>query len=78
MAVISDMTLSEAMAYLVWLPHAVGAAFLYLFWVRMRGRSLGDLLARAEREHRRVHAVLAEHPRGGRWADYRAWMGDPP
>ncbi len=63
------------MADLGWLLYGVLAALLYYFWTKVRGASLDDLLERANSEHHRVHAVLAKHPKGGAWAEYKRWMG---
>jgi len=49
-------------------------AILLVFWWRTRRQSLGDLLERATRDHHHVHDVLAKHPRGGTWKDYKRWM----
>jgi hypothetical protein len=53
-------------------------ALLALFWRHRRGQSLDQLLARATHEHHRVHRVLAQHPQGGTWREYRIRMDDAP
>lgn len=50
------------------------AALLYMFRRHTRGCSLEDLLERSERDHHAVHAVLARHPRGGSWPQFRRWL----
>lgn len=60
-----------ASGYLLYL---VVAALLALFWRHRRGKSVDELLARATRDHHHVHRVLARHPHGGTWQDYREWM----
>lgn len=62
------MTVSGVVLYLL----AVAIAFV--FWRKVRGRSLDDLLVRSGERHRRVHRVLARHPGGGTWQEFRAWM----
>ncbi len=47
---------------------------LALFWRHARGRSLDGLLERATHHHHRVHRVIAAHPVGGRWREYKQWM----
>ncbi|MDH3194758.1 MAG: hypothetical protein OEL78_00445 [Hyphomicrobiales bacterium] len=64
------------MADLGWLLYVVFAGLLAFFWTKVRGSCFDDLLDRAAREHHRVHGVLAKHPRGGAWAEYKSWMGD--
>ncbi len=56
--------MSAISGYLLYL---VVAAHLVLFWRHVWGLSFDALLARAEREHHRVHRVLAKHPEGGAW-----------
>ncbi len=58
-----------------WLLYVALAGLLTYFWSKVRGCSLDDLLERATLDHHRVHDVLAEHPRGGAWAEYKGWMG---
>lgn len=58
----------------VWILHGLLAAILIYFWWQVRAASMDALLARATREHHRVHAVLARHPRGGTWRQYRRWL----
>lgn len=62
------------MADLGWLLYGVFALLLFYFWTKVRGCSFDDLLDRATDEHHRVHAVLARHPHGGTWAEYKGWM----
>ena len=47
---------------------------LSLFIRRARGKTLDDLLAERVAEHHRVHRVIAEHPRGGRWQAHKEWL----
>ena len=63
--------MAETSGYLLYL---VVAALLVLFWRHVRGLSFDALLARATREHRHVHRVLARHPEGGAWREYQDWM----
>ncbi len=65
------MTVMTSGGYLLYL---VLAALLVLFWRHVRGLSFDALLARAAREHDRVHRVLAKHPEGGSWGEYLDWM----
>jgi len=58
-----------------WLLYVVFAGLLAFFWTKVRGSSFDDLLNRASRDHHRVHDVLAKHPQGGTWAEYKSWMG---
>lgn len=48
---------------------------LYGMWQRTRGLSFEELLERSAREHELVHRVLAEHPLGGTWSEFQAWLG---
>ncbi len=63
--------MSVTSGYLLYL---VVTALLVLFWRHLRGLSFEALLARAETRHHHVHRVLAKHPEGGAWRDYRDWM----
>ena len=56
------------------LLYVLVAALVALFRRQVRGQSFDDLLARAARDHRHVHRVLAKHPQGGSWKAYQAWM----
>lgn len=51
-------------------------AILILFWRRTRGRSFRDLLEQDARTHHLVQRVLAKHPHGGNWREYRRWMAE--
>jgi len=64
------------MATLGWLLYVMLAVLLYYFWTKVRGYSYDDLLERATHEHHQVHAVLAKHPRGGSWAEYKRWLAN--
>jgi len=64
------------MAELGWLLYVVLAVLLYYFWTKVRGCSPDDLLERATHDHHRVHDVLAKHPQGGSWAEYKRWMAE--
>lgn len=57
-----------------WVLYPLLAVLLYAFWRRMRGRTLDDLLARSAHEHHRVLRILARHPYGGSWRQFRRWM----
>ncbi len=52
------------------------ALLLWLFRREARGQSFDELLRRSQDEHHRVHRLLARHPRGGAWAEHKAWMAD--
>ncbi len=56
------------------LLYLVVAALLVLFWQHVRGLSFDALLARAAKQHHHVHRMLAKHPDGGTWREYREWM----
>jgi len=58
----------------IWILVALFVGIVVLMWTRMRGKSIDDLLAEGSAEHHRVHDVLARHPRGGSWREYRQWM----
>jgi hypothetical protein len=62
------------MAEFGWLLYVVLAALLTYFWTKVRGSTFDDLLDGAGDEHHRVHDVLAKHPQGGTWAEYKSWM----
>ena len=47
-----------------------------LFWAKMHGCSLQQLLDRSAREHHHVLKVLARHPRGGTWREFQRWMAE--
>ncbi len=50
-------------------------AFLLLaLWRPMRGETSARLIERSEMEHHLVLAVIAEHPRGGTWAQFSEWL----
>lgn len=66
------------MAELGWLLYVILAALLLYFWSNVRGCSFDELLERATLEHHRVHKVLAKHPSGGTWAEYKRWMREDP
>ena len=57
-----------------YLLYLVVAGLLVLFWRHLRGVSFDGLLARAATEHHHVHRVLAKHPEGGTWREYRDWL----
>jgi len=40
---------------------------------RLWGKSFDELFADQDRAHHHVHAVLARHPQGGTWRDFRRW-----
>jgi len=67
----------SAVADYGWGLYVVLAILLVYFWWQVRGASFDALLKRAEREHHAVHKVLAKHPRGGAWGDYRRWRQAP-
>ena len=50
------------------------AALLALFLRQVHGQSFDDLLVRAARDHHHVHRVLAKHPQGGCWQEYKDWL----
>ena len=41
---------------------------------RIWGKSFDDMIADQEREYHDIHAVLARHPKGGTWPEFRRWM----
>ncbi len=59
-----------------WLVYIMFAALLGLMWYRVRGSSLQQLIDGQEHEHHHVHRALKNHPLGGAWRDYLAWMDE--
>jgi hypothetical protein len=49
-------------------------AILILFWRKSRGRSLRDLLEQDAHTHHIIQKVMAKHPEGGTWQQYRQWI----
>ena len=49
------------------------AALVVMFWRRMWGLTLQQMLERPEHEHHVVQCVLCEHPRGGAWPLFKRW-----
>ena len=47
---------------------------LILLWRKSRGKSIQDLLEQDIRTHHIVQNVIAKHPHGGTWRQYRQWM----
>ncbi len=58
-----------------WILYALAVALAIVFWRRMRGRSLDDMVKADADEHHHVLAMLKKHPDGGTWRDVTAWMG---
>ncbi len=56
------------------LLYVLAAALVVLFRRQARGQLFDDLLARAARDHHRVHRVLAKHPQGGSWKEHKDWL----
>lgn len=50
-------------------------ALLIAVWfvLQVRRQSFTEILDRRAEEHHRVTAVLAQHPHGGSWREYRRW-----
>ena len=44
------------------------------FYNKRGGRSLQELIERGAHEHVIVHQILAQHPRGGRWREFKEWL----
>ena len=51
-------------------------AIIILFWRKSRGKSLHDLLRQDTYTHHTVQKVMAKHPHGGTWRQYRQWKAD--
>lgn len=64
------------MMELGWMLYIVLAVLLFFVFPHFRGKSMEDLFEDSEALHHQVNAVGAEHPRGGSWAQHRAWMKD--
>ena len=59
---------------LVWIVVVLLVIICALFGRRLYGKTLEQIFEETEREHIRVHSVLAQHPRGGTWAEYKRWL----
>lgn len=62
------MTYSGAILYLLLV------AILILFWYKSRGKSLRQLLEQDIQTHHLIQKIIAAHPHGGTWRQYRQWM----
>jgi hypothetical protein len=52
------------------------AAIFLLFWRKSRGKSLPDLLKQEAQTHHITQKVMAKHPYGGTWRQFRQWSAD--
>ena len=57
-----------------WIIYLLLVAILYWFWRRTRGLSFDDLLERDAEIHHLVQKTFEEHPDGGTWREYKAWL----
>jgi len=60
----------------VWIVVLLLVAMAVYMGRRLWGKSFDELFADQEREHHHVHRVLARHPHGGNWTDFRRWMDE--
>lgn len=64
------------MPYTGALLYVLLAGIVLLFWRESRGQSLSDLLDQDIHSHHLVQKVLAKHPHGGTWRQYRQWLAE--
>jgi hypothetical protein len=50
------------------------AAIIVMFWLKIRKKSLDDLLEQSNRDHHHVQKVIAKHSYGGSWNEHQQWM----
>lgn len=49
-------------------------AIIVMFWLKIRKKSLDDLLEQSNRDHHQVQKVIAKHSCGGSWKEHQQWM----
>lgn len=54
--------------------YALLALILWVFWKRVRGQTLEQLLHEGALEHHRVLEFHQKHPQGGTWGEYKRWL----
>ncbi len=49
-------------------------AIVVMFWLKVRNKSLEDLLEQSDRDHHHVQKVIAKYSYGGSWNEHQQWM----
>lgn len=59
-----------------WLLYIVMAVLMLYMWRQVRGLTFDAILITDHNFHIQVHHVIADHPQGGNWSEYQAWMNE--
>ena len=51
-------------------------AIIVMFWLKMRNKTLDDLLEQSNCDHHHVQKVIAKNSYGGSWDEYQQWMNE--
>jgi hypothetical protein len=62
------------MALLGYSIYLLTLVFLVMFWRARSGRSSDELLDSSAHDHHVITAIINDHPEGGNWAEFRAWI----
>ena len=62
------------MALLGYSVYLLTVAFLVMFWRARNGRTGDELLEASAHDHHVITEIIKDHPEGGDWAEFRAWV----